>query len=77
MPFSEMIRLFKCAEMLQASARLIDINVANFSQLKEDSRRKFASQLRSLSTKFLDRKVKDFSDVAKNLAMSILGRGNG
>lgn len=74
MRFSDFIRLFKSAEMILARHRLIEINVANFSNLKKDGQSAFLRNLKSMSNRYMDRPLKGIQEVAKNLALGILGR---
>ena len=74
MPFSEFTRLAKCATMLSAKDRMLDINVTNFVHLKEDQKRTFHSSLVSASTEFIERRVKDYKEVLANVAKAMSGR---
>lgn len=75
MPFSEFTRMVKCANMLNARQRLVDIRVSSFAQMKDNARIEFQRELMTMSDFYLVRKVKDYREVLGNLAKRIMKNG--
>ncbi len=71
---SRFTMLVKCAEMLNAKAKLTDINVANFASLVETDQKSFSRTLRTAATLHMIVKVKDYREVLGNLARKLRGR---
>jgi hypothetical protein len=75
MPYSEFVRLFKCASMLSAREKLATINVANFAYLEKPDREKVAGDLKRAATQFVEQRVKDYREVIGNLAKRLMNGG--
>lgn len=68
MAASEYIRFYKSARMLQAENAMVDIQSASFPHYKQEDQTKVMRDLKSKSTQFLHKTLKDFAEVAANFA---------
>lgn len=59
--------------MLSSRERLLDIKVHNFTQMRDDNRRQFHSDLVSASSEFIEKQVKDYTEVLANIARAMSG----
>ncbi len=74
MGFGKFMLYLKSASMLQAQQGIAQTQFASFHAFKDTDRQKFMRDLRTASTQFLELKVKDYREVMKNLALSLMGR---
>lgn len=75
MPFSEFVKSFKAASMLEARQTLTNINVASFTSYDESDRKKYIRDLQSISSQFMERKLKDYREVLGNIARKLMRNG--
>lgn len=69
---------YRAAVMLQAQQGIDSVLHSSFHALKKETRDKLMRNLKTASSQFMEREVKDYREVIKNLALSIMGRrGNG
>lgn len=75
MPFSEFVKSFKAASMLDARQTLTNINVASFTSYDESDRKSYVRELKIISNQFMERKLKDYKEVLGNIARKLMRNG--
>jgi hypothetical protein len=75
MRFSDFIRYYKCATMLLAQDRMINIQDISFPDMKKEKRDNIWRSIKTASEFYIFKEAKDFSEVASNLARKLMNRG--
>ncbi len=75
MPFSEFVKSFKAASMLDARRNLDAITTSNLSHYDESDRKTIVRDLKTKSTEFMERQIKDYRVVLGNIAKRLMKRG--
>lgn len=68
MPFSEFVKLYKAASMLDARSRLADLQTVGFPHYSETDRNKLVRDLRDNSNRYLEKALADFKSVVSSIA---------
>ena len=74
MGFGKFVLYLKSALMLQSKRDLDLISVTNFHALKEQAQEKVSRSLKDGSSQFMQKDIKDYREVLKNLALGMMRR---
>lgn len=75
LPFSVFSRAYQSANMLMAKEQLMAIEAASFKEYKKEDREKVIRHYKRQSSQGMKSEVKDFKEVAMNLARKLAYRG--
>jgi hypothetical protein len=74
MGFSKFALYYKSALMLTAKRDIELISVVNFHAFKKEAREKLMRGLKTAASQFIQKDVKDYREVLKNLALGLMKR---
>lgn len=74
MGYGKFVRYFKSAIMLQAQRDMALIQVVAYPSVKPEARDKVWRSLKHAATEFIEKEIKDYRDVMKNLALNLMRR---
>ncbi len=74
MGYGKFILYLKSAIMLQAQQDISSIHSSTFHAYSKPDREKHMRHLKETATQFLKKEIKDYREVLKNLAHSLMGR---
>jgi hypothetical protein len=71
LPYSDFIRFYKCASMIEAKNSLADIQNASFHTYNKQDREKVIRGLKKAMSAFMHRELKGFAEVVANFTKKV------
>lgn len=74
MGYGRFTRYFQSAVMLQAQRDMVLIQCVTYPNFKKEARDRLWRSLKNQATQFMQKEVKDYREVMKSLALSLMRR---